>query len=137
MAGGVLSPQRDGVLSTRLRPRVRAGARTWAILVRVDGLASSVTACRRVFRDPVPTGRPGRPRLVLEKGWLLGHMVTRLHTEVETLRTNPFDYTALTSSQEHAWFTNMLRHEPRLWSFVLHRSPATPELTHLQLMRQQ
>jgi transposase-like protein len=38
--GGVLSPQRDLVLITRLMPRVRACARTLAILGCVDGLAS-------------------------------------------------------------------------------------------------
>src|ERR687895_193070 len=63
--GGEISPQRDLVLITTLMQRVRACARTLAILVCVDGLASYVRACLRVFRYPVPTGRPGRPRLVL------------------------------------------------------------------------
>jgi transposase-like protein len=75
--GGVISPQRDLVLITRLMQRVRACARPLAILVCVDGLASYVTACLRVFRHPIPTGRPGRPRLVLETGFLLGQMVKR------------------------------------------------------------
>jgi transposase-like protein len=75
--GGVISPQRDLVLITRQMQRVRACARTLAILVCVDGLASYVTACLRVLRYPVHTGRPGRPRLVLEQGWLLGQMVKR------------------------------------------------------------
>jgi len=75
--GGVISPQRDVGLITRLMQRVRACARTLAILVCVDGLASDVTACLRVFRNPVYTGRPGRPRLVLEQGGLLGQMVKR------------------------------------------------------------
>ena len=47
-----------------------------ALLVCVDGLASYVTACLRVFRHPVRTGR-GRPRLVRERGLLLGQMVKR------------------------------------------------------------
>jgi transposase-like protein len=75
--GGVISPPRDVVLITRLRQRVRACACTLAILVGVDGLASDITACRRVFRHPVHTGRPGRPRLVPAQGWLLGQMVKR------------------------------------------------------------
>jgi transposase-like protein len=75
--GGVISPQRDLVLITKLMQRVRACARTLAILVCVDGLASYLRACRRVFRHPVHTGRPGRPRLVAESGWLLGQMVKR------------------------------------------------------------
>jgi hypothetical protein len=65
------------ILITLLMLRVHACARTLAILVCVDGLASYVTACLRVFRHPVHTGCPGRPRLVLEKGLLLGQMVKR------------------------------------------------------------
>jgi transposase-like protein len=75
--GGVISPQRDVVLITTLMQRVRTCARTLAMLVCVDGLASYVTACLRVFRDPVRTGRRGRPRLVLEAGLLLGQVVKR------------------------------------------------------------
>jgi transglutaminase-like putative cysteine protease len=61
------------------------------------------------------------------------HLVTRLHTEVETLLGDPFDYTPLTPPQEQAWFAEVLRTQPHLWSFVLHRSPVTPDLTQLQL----
>jgi transposase-like protein len=75
--GGVISPQRDLVLITAVVKMIRACGRSLAILVCVDGLASYVTALRRVFRHPVRTGRPGRPRLVLEKGLLLGQMVKR------------------------------------------------------------
>src|SRR5215218_9050911 len=64
--GGVISPHRDRALITELVQKVRACARSLAILVCVDGLASYVTAFLRVFRDPVRTGRRGRPRLVLE-----------------------------------------------------------------------
>ena len=46
-----------------------------AILVCVDGLASYVTAFTRVFRDPVRTGRQGRPRLVATAGLLLGQVI--------------------------------------------------------------
>jgi transposase-like protein len=73
--GGVISPHRDGVLITRLVRLVRACAATAAILVCVDGLASYVTAFRRVFREPVHTGRRGRPRLVLPAGFLMGQVV--------------------------------------------------------------
>jgi transposase-like protein len=75
--GGVISPHRDMPLITTLVQMVRACARTPAILVCVDGLASYVTACSRVFRHPVRTGRRGRPRLVVEPGLLLGRMVKR------------------------------------------------------------
>ncbi len=73
--GGVISPHRDGALITRLVERVRAGARRLDILVCVDGLSSYITAFRRGFRVPVRTGRPGRPRLVLAAGFLLGQVV--------------------------------------------------------------
>jgi transposase-like protein len=75
--GGVISPHRDLPLITTLVQVVRACARTLAIVVCVDGLASYVTACLRVFRHPVRTGRRGRPRLVLEQGLLVGQVVKR------------------------------------------------------------
>ncbi len=73
--GGVISPHRDGTLIRRLVERVRACASRLDILVCVDGLSSYITAFRRAFRVPVRTGRPGRPRLVLPEGFLLGQVV--------------------------------------------------------------
>jgi transposase-like protein len=75
--GGVIGPQRDLPLITTLVRLVRSCGRSLAILVCVDGLASSVTACLRVFRPPRHTGRRGRPRWVLEAGLLLGQVVKR------------------------------------------------------------
>jgi transposase-like protein len=75
--GGVLSPQRDLPLITTLVQLVRSCARSLAILVCVDGLASYGTAFLRVFRHSVRTGCRGRPRLVLEPGLLVGQMVKR------------------------------------------------------------
>lgn len=75
--GGVISPHRDLVLITTLVRVVRSCGRSLAILVCVDGLASYVTAFLHVFRDPVHTGRRGRPRLVLEEGLWLGQVVKR------------------------------------------------------------
>ncbi len=75
--GGVVSAHRDGALITRLVQAVRACARAPVGLVCVDGLASYVTAFTRVFRTPVRTGRPGRPRLVLDVGLLIGQVVKR------------------------------------------------------------
>lgn len=75
--GGVLSAHRDLPLLTTLVQLVRSCARTLAILVCVDGVASYVTALLRVFRHPVYTGRCGRPQLVLEKGLLVGQVVKR------------------------------------------------------------
>ena len=73
--GGAISPYRDLGLITGLVQQVRACARRLDVLVCVDGLASYVTAFRRVFRTPVYTGRRGRPRLVLAAGFLLGQVV--------------------------------------------------------------
>jgi transposase-like protein/uncharacterized membrane protein (Fun14 family) len=73
--GGVISPHRDRALITELVQGVRACARSLAILVCVDGLASYVTAFLRVFRDPVRTGRRGRPRLMVEPGLLIGQVI--------------------------------------------------------------
>jgi transposase-like protein len=73
--GGEISPHRDRALITRLVARVHACAGRLNLLVCVDGLSSYVTAFRRAFRVPVRTGRPGRPRLVLPDGFLLGQVV--------------------------------------------------------------
>ncbi|HEX9225294.1 MAG TPA: hypothetical protein VF885_01400 [Arthrobacter sp.] len=73
--GGVISRHRDLPLIMRLVQRVRACAMTPAILVCVDGLASYVTAFLRVFRQPVYTGRRGRPRLVLPDGFQSAQVV--------------------------------------------------------------
>lgn len=73
--GGVMNPQRDLGLITTLAKLVRACVCPGALLIGVDGLASYVTAFLRVFRDPVRTGRRGRPRLVLPAGLMLGQMI--------------------------------------------------------------
>src|SRR5512142_2423823 len=73
--GGVLSPRRDLTLIMTVVRMVRRAARSRALLVCVDGLASYVTAFARVFRDPVRTGRAGRPRLVPTAGLLLGQVI--------------------------------------------------------------
>jgi len=75
--GGVISPHRDRALITALVRPVRASAAGvgTGLLVCVDGLASYVTAFRGAFRVPVYTGRPGRPRLELPAGFLLGQVV--------------------------------------------------------------
>lgn len=75
--GGGLSPQRDLPWITRLAQLVRSCGRSLALLVCVDGLASSATVFLRVFRYPVRTGCRGRPRLVREAGLLLGQLGKR------------------------------------------------------------
>jgi hypothetical protein len=73
--GGAISRHRDLDLITRLVQRVRACAATPAILVCVDGLASYVTAFWKVFRQPIHSGRRGRPRLVLPDGFQFAQVV--------------------------------------------------------------
>jgi transposase-like protein len=73
--GGAISRHRDLPLITRLVERVLACAVSRAILVCVDGLASYVTAFPQAFRQPLRTGRRGRPRLVLPEGFQLAQVV--------------------------------------------------------------
>jgi hypothetical protein len=73
--GGTISRQRDLPLIMRLVQRVRTCAASPAILVCVDGLASYVTAFLKVFRQPIRTGRRGRPRLVLPDGFQFAQVV--------------------------------------------------------------
>jgi transposase-like protein len=61
--GGVVSPHRDTALITSLMQRVYAGALCRPMLFVVDGLKTYVSAIRKVFRERIPTGRGGRPRL--------------------------------------------------------------------------
>jgi transposase-like protein len=62
--GGVVGPRRDRHLIRTLAGQVRACLRPGPVLVAFDGLKTYIKAFRRVFRDPVRTGRRGRPRLV-------------------------------------------------------------------------
>ena len=61
--GGEVSEQRDMALIRRLIERVRRCAAHRPLLVCTDGLCSYIRAIRETFRDPVPTGKSGRPRL--------------------------------------------------------------------------
>jgi transglutaminase-like putative cysteine protease len=58
-------------------------------------------------------------------------LATRLNARVETLLKNPFDFLSLPSSEEKPWIERRLKEEPRLWDFILHRSPYTPDLVLL------
>ena len=63
---GAISWQRDEALITPVIEQVRAAARTpQAMLWAVDGFKAYVSAILKVFRDPLYTGKPGRPRLVV------------------------------------------------------------------------
>jgi len=61
--GGVLGEQRDLGLIVRLMRKVRLCALNRLILFCADGFAAYVRAIRQALREPVRTGRPGRPQL--------------------------------------------------------------------------
>ncbi len=73
--GGVVGAHRDRHLIRALLARVRACGPTQRVLLCVDGLSSSVSQARHVFREAVQTGKPGRPRLVLPAGVLIAQAV--------------------------------------------------------------
>ena len=61
--GGEVSEQRDRPLIRRLSERVRRCGAHRPLLVCPDALVSSRRAMRETWRDPVPPGTGGRPRL--------------------------------------------------------------------------
>ena len=74
--GGVVAVQRDRALIEQLVAQIRACALARPLLICVDGLASYVTAIRRVFREPVPRqGRRGRQRLQPWRGVYIAQVI--------------------------------------------------------------
>jgi transposase-like protein len=70
---GAVAPQRDTALVTQVIAQVRAAAQVGrSILWAVDGFAAWTSGVLRVFRDPLRTGKRGRPRLVV---WAELHVV--------------------------------------------------------------
>ncbi len=70
---GAIAPQRDTALIIQVVQQVRAAAqRGRPILWAVDGFAAWTSAILKVFRDPVRTGKRGRPPLVV---WADLHIV--------------------------------------------------------------
>jgi transposase-like protein len=61
--GGVLSQQRDKHLMRALMQRVRNGALCRPLLICVDGCQAYIDAIRKTFRESLPNGKVGRPRL--------------------------------------------------------------------------
>jgi transglutaminase-like putative cysteine protease len=53
-------------------------------------------------------------------------LVTRVTSEVETLRSNPFDYAPVALSEQQEWLRKLLREQPHLNDYLLHRSGVTP-----------
>jgi hypothetical protein len=86
--GGEVSEQRDLPLIRRLTERVRRCAARRPLLVCTDGLVSYIRAIRETFRDPVHTGKGGRPRLRPWRNVLIAQVVKRYERRrvVETER---------------------------------------------------
>src|SRR5262245_27661858 len=86
--GGEGSAQRDLPLIRRLIVRVRRCAAQRPLLVCTDGLVSYIRAIRETLRDPVHTGKGGRPRLRPWRHVLIAPVVKRYERRrvVETLR---------------------------------------------------
>jgi hypothetical protein len=75
--GGEVSEQRDMTLLRRLIERVRRCAAHRPLLVCPEGLCTSIRAMRETFRDPVHTGKGGRPRLRPWRNVLIAQVVKR------------------------------------------------------------
>ncbi len=73
--GGVLSAHRDTSLMLALVAKVRACALCRPLLFCVDGCQAYIQAIRRVFREPIRTGRSARPRLRPWDGILIAQFV--------------------------------------------------------------
>lgn len=73
--GGVLSAQRDQPLIVQLVQQVKACALCRPLLFCCDGFGAYVRAVQRVFREAVPTGTAGRPRLRPWDGILIAQVV--------------------------------------------------------------
>ena len=86
--GGEVSEQRDMTLIRRLIERVRRCALPRPLLVCTDGLCTYIRAIRETFRDPVHTGKGGRPRLRPWRHVLIAQVVKRYERRrvVETER---------------------------------------------------
>jgi transposase-like protein len=61
--GAVVGKRRDQTLLKALIQKVRACALCRPLLFCVDGLSTYLQAIRDTFREPLPTGKAGRPRL--------------------------------------------------------------------------
>jgi transposase-like protein len=74
---GEVSVQRDMPLIRRLMERVRRCAPHGPLLFCTDGLCSYIRAIRETFRDPLQTGRQGRPRLRRWRNLCMAQVVKR------------------------------------------------------------
>jgi transglutaminase-like putative cysteine protease len=114
-------PVREHQLELRLAPREDHGQRTIACQIELTPRAAlrehHDSFGNRVHRASLPAPHDG--------------VLVRLHAEVETLREDPFAWTPLSPEAEAAATARALRESPRLLEWLLHRSPAVPDLAPL------
>jgi transposase-like protein len=86
--GGEVSEQRAMSLIRRVIARVRRCAARRPLLVCTDGLVASIRAIRETFREPVQTGKGGRPRRRRWRHVVIAQVVKRSERRrvVETAR---------------------------------------------------
>lgn len=86
--GGLISGHRDKALIRALMVRVRACGAVEKILLVTDGLASYKSQALRIFRQPLHTGKVGRPQLILPEGVMVARVKKRWKRRrvVEVLR---------------------------------------------------
>jgi transposase-like protein len=75
--GGVVRVQRDRGLVRMLLEGVRACGAFEALLLCTDGLAAYPKQALKVFSEPLRTGKPGRPRLLLPEGVMVAQAIKR------------------------------------------------------------
>jgi hypothetical protein len=75
--GGEVSEQRARPLLQRLSERVRRWATHRPLLCCTDGVGSYIRAMRETWREPIPTGMGGRPRLRARRHGLIAPVVKR------------------------------------------------------------
>ncbi|MDP8972835.1 MAG: hypothetical protein M3N45_06570 [Actinomycetota bacterium] len=75
--GGVVQIRRDRCLIRQLLLRVRACGAFEDLLLCTDGLAAYPKQALKVLREPLRTGKRGRPRLLLPEGVMVAQAVKR------------------------------------------------------------
>src|SRR5215210_1654618 len=73
--GGVVQVRRDRQLIRTLLQRVRACGAFQSLLLCTDGLSSYPKQALKVFNEPLRTGKPGRPRLLLPQGLMVAQAI--------------------------------------------------------------
>jgi transglutaminase-like putative cysteine protease len=115
-------PVREHHLELRLTPRATAYQSVHDIRIEVEPevLLGGYTDC---FGNRVTCGAVIAPHR---------RLVTRLRAEVENTLANPFDFVPVSPAAEREWLERAIAADLRLYDYLLHRSPATPDLARLE-----